>query len=354
MGVVELVGDPIETILETMSKLNTAISILLRLWLCFLSLLQLHALKFQPLYCVIPRKKIVSTLLWDTPQLGDGATRSNDESINEMGRLRGKASRRNACKESRGQTVKSTRELEMSRVRELLNILSASTAGVSALGLRPCNVDALDRPIDDKLYHKALINVQSDDFWYPPYLIGKWNTSLTFDKAIFTEKYTIDELSKNENLPGFSKYSVIFAPDMGKDVNLVRRFAQIDSHPREDHPYNLREIFRAYLGDEATIDSCKYNFQKAPDWFHSPANKWKVTYHDSTGRGVMNLLTQKRNIQVLAGTVETSEFIKQEHIRYDNDKSGKREVIMSDYCVHWKLGESLKQTLILIFSHNSF
>ena len=237
------------------------------------------------------------------------------------------------------QEMKSIREMETSRLQKLLYTIGASVAGLGLVGSNPSTVSALDRSMDDDLYHKAIINVQSDDFWYPPYLIGKWNTTLTFDKAIFTEKYTLDELSRNNNLPGFNKYSVLFAPDMGKDVNMVRRFAQVDSHPREDHPYNLREIFRAYLGENSEIDSAKYYFQKAPDWFHSPCNKWTVTYHDKDGRGVMNLLTQKRDIQVLAGSVETSEFIKQEHIRYSNDDPDRKKVTMSDYCLHWKLGK---------------
>ena len=283
-----------------------------------------------------------SSSLRDSYQVGN-----NDAVGKKGGDLEGKIgmgpekdrSRKANAHENHEQEVRSMKDMEISRVRKkLFYVLGAGSVGLGTTG--PFITNALDRPMDDKLYHKALINVQSDDFWYPPYLIGKWNTTLKFDKAIFTGKYSLDELSKNENLPGFSKYSVLFAPDMGKDVNMVRRFAQVDSHPREDHPYNLREIFKAFLGEESTIDSAKYYFQKAPDWFHSPANKWKVAYHDSTGRGEMNLLTQKRDIQVLAGSVETSEFIKQEHIRYDDVDSGKGKRIMSDYCLHWKLGKA--------------
>jgi hypothetical protein len=36
---------------------------------------------------------------------------------------------------------------------------------------------------------------------------------------------------------------------MGKDVTFVRRFAQIDSHPREDHAFNIRQIVSAFLPD---------------------------------------------------------------------------------------------------------
>lgn len=165
--------------------------------------------------------------------------------------------------------------------------------------------------LSDPVYKKGLLNPPSDDFWYPPYLIGKWNTTLTFEDATFTEKIPLDILSKDNNLPGFTKYSIVFAPDMGLNVNLLRRYAQIDSHPREDHPFNMREIFRAFLPDDVKIESAAYSFQKAPDWFHSPANHWKIIYEDSTGRGIFDLETQKREINVLPGAVETIEFFRQ-------------------------------------------
>jgi hypothetical protein len=164
--------------------------------------------------------------------------------------------------------------------------------------------------LSDPVYKKGLLNPPSDDFWYPPYLIGKWNTTLTFEDATFTEKIPVDILSKNNNLPGFTKYSIVFAPDMGLNVNLIRRYAQIDSHPREDHPFNMRETFRAFLPD-VKIDSAAYSFQKAPDWFHSPANHWKIIYEDSSGRGIFDLESQKREINVLPGAVETIEFFRQ-------------------------------------------
>ena len=197
---------------------------------------------------------------------------------------------------------------------------------------------AVDRPIDDILYDKAILNAPSDDFWYPPYLIGKWNTTLTFSDATFTEKFSLDELSRNDNLPGFSPYSVVFCPDMGKNVNLIRRFVQIDSHPREDHPFNIREIFRAFLNEEVIVESAAYSFQKAPDWFHSPANRWKIAYRDGLGRGDIQLVTQKRDIQVTAGSVETTEFFHQEHRRYENGAEDKGKLTASDYALHWKLG----------------
>ena len=166
----------------------------------------------------------------------------------------------------RPQNPQNPKESETLKLRKLLSI--AFTALSS-----PRLANALDRPMDDPLYRKAIYNIPSDDFWYPPYFIGKWNTTLTFDNAVFTEKFGLDVLSKDDNLPGtngkklkiindtnkilknlllnpgFSKYSVIFAPDMGKDVTFVRRFAQIDSHPREDHAFNIRQIVSAFLPD---------------------------------------------------------------------------------------------------------
>lgn len=183
--------------------------------------------------------------------------------------------------------IKALKEYETSKLKKIFS--SLCTAFIS-----PTLVSALDRPMDDPLYRKATFNVPSDDFWYPPYFIGKWNTTLTFENAVFTEKFTLDELAKDDNLPGmrdaysvkqvllrndmlltticllyatdpgFSKYSVIFAPDMGKDVNFVRRFAQIDSHPREDHPFNIRRLVSAFVPD--VIDLHQPHNSRSQSW----------------------------------------------------------------------------------------
>jgi hypothetical protein len=165
-------------------------------------------------------------------------------------------------------------------------------------------------------FHKNVFNVPSDDFWYPPYMIGKWKVSMKFKGASFTDSIPIETLSKNDNIPGFSKYSVVFAPDVGKDVDdMELRYVQIDSHPREDHPRNIRNILPKFIPD-AVVDEAPYEFRKSPDWFHAPANRWKIKYHDDNGKGVIDLYTYKRKIDVFAGTVESTEFFKQ--VRYLN------------------------------------
>ena len=167
-----------------------------------------------------------------------------------------------------------------------------------------------DRSIEDRLYRRGLKNLPSDDFWYPPFLIGRWNVSLTFAGAVFTDKISLEELSEKDNLPGFSPYSVIFAPAMGKDVNYISRFVQLDSHIREDHSHNLRQLVHAFM-PQTVVDKAPYSYQKAPDWFHSPSNNWDISYHDPTGEGEVHILTQKRDIQIRAGEVETTEYFRQ-------------------------------------------
>lgn len=174
----------------------------------------------------------------------------------------------------------------------------------------------------------------SDDFWYPPYMIGRWNTSLTFSKANFTDKIPLEVLAQNNNLPGFTKYSVIFAPDMGKDVNFIMRYAQIDSHPREDHPFNLRQRVQAYL-PESIIDAAPYAFQKAVNFISYPANKWTIQYHDATGNGTIQLETVKRDYQVFAGAVDSTEYFIQTHYRRSAD--GFNSKLISEYALNWKL-----------------
>ena len=190
---------------------------------------------------------------------------------------------------------------------------SASGAlGALSILLSSQAVNALaSSPVENSAYKKALWNIQSDDFWYPPFLIGRWSASLKFTGAQFTKKVPLETLAQNENLPGFSKYSVIFTPDLGQDIkNVTLRWAQIDAHPREDHPHNIRQLVKAFVPD-ARVDTAPYVFQKAPDWFHSPANQWTIKYHDSTGEGVVVLNTLKRDIDVFADTVETIEYFRQ-------------------------------------------
>jgi hypothetical protein len=144
-------------------------------------------------------------------------------------------------------------------------------------------------------------------------MIGRWNTTLTFDKATFSNKIPFQSLSNKDEVPGFSKLSVIFAPAMGRDVrNVTMRYVQLDSHTREDHPFNIRELINAFYPDIEVL-SAPYSFQKAPDWFHSEANKWRITYkvRNSTSGGIVDLFTKKRSINVFAGNVETTEFFSQ-------------------------------------------
>ena len=88
------------------------------------------------------------------------------------------------------------------------------------------------------------------------------------------------------------------------------RYVQVDSHPREDHPFNIKQLVKAFI-PSAVVDYAPYSFQKAPDWFRSPANLWTIRYHDDDGNGEILLNTQKREIKVSSGQFETVEFIKQ-------------------------------------------
>lgn len=234
------------------------------------------------------------------------------------------------------------------------NVLKTLSLLSSSLLLSSKPVKAFDDTIYNTRYYKAPITNPSDDFWYPPYLIGSWNLSLTFAGANFTDKIPIDVLADNDNIPGFSNYSIIFLPDMGKDVTDINfRFVQLDSHPREDHPHNIRSLIKAFTNDEVNVISAPYSFQKA-NLIDSPANKWSIMYNDTQGFGTVNLETQKRDIIVTAGSVETLEFIRQTHIRneYNNSNKGKKakKIIKGDYALKWKLSvpAALNDTFITV------
>jgi hypothetical protein len=165
----------------------------------------------------------------------------------------------------------------------------------------------------------ATYNLPTDDFWYPPYMIGRWNTSLTFDGATFSNRLSLEQIVQQDATPGFRDLSVIFVPQMGRDVhNVTMRFVQVDSHTREDHPHNIRQLVQAFSPDIEVI-SAPYHFQKAADWFHAEANHWRIDYRNITDgvRGAVELFTKKRNINVFAGNVETTEFFTQVRGRFE-------------------------------------
>ena len=213
--------------------------------------------------------------------------------------------------------------------------------------------------LGDGALRKAEVNVQSDDFWYPPFLIGDWNTSLSFESAKFVDNIPVDELASKGALPGFQKYSVFFLPDMGRSVEgVLMQFVQLDGHPRGDHPHNLRSLVEAF-SPGTKILSAPYSFQKAPSWLQTPSNSWQIEYRDQVGQGLVDLLTQKRSVKIFAGTVETAEFIRQTHWRTDFSDAAERfdksEIMRSkpavtDYCLNWRLTvpASLKDEFVTV------
>ena len=229
-------------------------------------------------------------------------------------------------------------------MRALGSGLASAAVALRTLELARADTTSIALPRKENIlereeFAKGIINVQSDDFWYPPYLLGIWDTNLTFAGAKFTKKIPLDTLADGDTLPGFAPYSVFFAPKVGYSVaNVPRRFVSVDSHPREDHSFNIRALVRAFMGDAgAEVTQAAYAYQKAPTWLSSPANRWTIKYADNSGSGIVEIETLKRNITAFAGSVETSEFIKQTHRRSGNSSAQQPSVSDSYYCLNWQL-----------------
>eukprot|EP01031_Cornospumella_fuschlensis_P041508 gene41508-50653_t len=181
---------------------------------------------------------------------------------------------------------------------------------------------------------KPLELASADDFWYPPFLIGRWKADFKFSSAEFSEGLPARELAKSGELPGFQKYSVFMIPNIGDDASCELRYVQIDSHPREDHPANLRRLVSAF-SPSTIVDAAPYSYQRSSIFRH-PSNTWKIQYHDEAGRGEVELLTRKRIIETSSGTVKTVEYFHQTHKRVEN--SGKKtEFKPVDYALQWDL-----------------
>lgn len=219
----------------------------------------------------------------------------------------------NSCYKSKSTMSLSDNNLKF--FESSLNSLKKAIAiGVSGFLCYQLPINALTYPLNSNIYTNSIINLSpSDDFWYPPYLIGNWKTHLKFDKIEF-----VDDLSKTEFekalesgiIPGFDKYSVFFTPEVGKEVSFFRKYVQLDSHPREDHSYNIRQMVSSF-SPTTVIDSAPYSYQLSSNWFDIPANKWNIKYHDTSGKGEVSFVTSKREIIVNPGSVESMEFFKQ-------------------------------------------
>jgi len=203
--------------------------------------------------------------------------------------------------------------------------------------------------LDDDALQMAEVSVQSDDFWYPPFLLGVWNISLIFDSAKFVKGIPVQQLATSEALPGFRKYSVFFIPELGKDIESVLwRYVQLDGHPREDHSFNLRNLV-SKLSPATIIDRAPYAYQKPRTWLLSESNRWQIDYHDENGKGEVELQTRRRSIRVFAGTVETAEFVRQIHRREENFAQSP-VLTVTDYCLNWRLTvpASLKDEFVTV------
>ena len=103
-------------------------------------------------------------------------------------------------------------------LKKVATLLSTCIIGLSASTAQTIDSNfGYDLTNDD--YKNVMINLSSDDFWYPPFMTGKWKTNLKFLGATFTNKIPIEKLINEGNLPGINKYSVIFLPDIGTVIN---------------------------------------------------------------------------------------------------------------------------------------
>ena len=82
--------------------------------------------------------------------------------------------------------------------------------------------------LTDTRFRRAEFNAPSDDFWYPPFMIGRWTADYSFKGASFSDKVDLDKLLQKGALPGIEKYSIFALPNTGEDVQQAEmRFVQV-------------------------------------------------------------------------------------------------------------------------------
>ena len=112
----------------------------------------------------------------------------------------------------------------------------------------PTLANAVDRKTVAKdTFQKALLNMPSQDFFYPPYMIGRWNTTLKFAYANFTDKVSVETLAQVHTV-----YYKMMSPNLIRDLEQYSsRVHQVFDHLRTGC-WEGRELHYAVCSDRLT------------------------------------------------------------------------------------------------------
>ena len=91
---------------------------------------------------------------------------------------------------------------------------------------------------------------------FPDWLVGDWDASVTFNGFAFPSR-TVDKavVAADTTLPGFTKLSIAFIPDVGSDVRHALRFVTDRSGGVvEDRAFNLTSVINASLRGDIVED----------------------------------------------------------------------------------------------------
>mmetsp|Transcript_22299 Transcript_22299/g.37557 ORF Transcript_22299/g.37557 Transcript_22299/m.37557 type:complete len:333 (-) Transcript_22299:38-1036(-) len=217
-------------------------------------------------------------------------------------------------------------------VKQLGIITASSAAGLHSFEARiPARAaDKLPSMLDNSAFDKSIFNVPPSVTEYPVEMEGTWRTTFTFKGAEFTDSIPFQELSSDVNIPGFRKYSVIYAPDIGSDCVADLKFERRQNYSPivENREYNIASLVSAFTAkDAATVDSVDID---------QSGNRCSLTYHDVKGSGKVELFTNSRTWKKRQdGIFECQEQIRQYNVRQSNSGRRGTSQVLGDYGLRW-------------------
>lgn len=144
--------------------------------------------------------------------------------------------------------------------------------------------------IDNTEYKKPLFNLPPTELEFPKTFLGEWDANYVYESAEFTDKVLFTDLQRDVNVAGFRKYSVVYMPDIGKDVSTILRFVDTENNGRvtEDISFNLKSLIERQISDsKCIVKKVVYNPTMN-------ANRIGINYEDTKGRGSIEIFVNNR------------------------------------------------------------
>ena len=220
-------------------------------------------------------------------------------------------------------------------------------AGAQLLSERVEKVADLDRQV--------LVAARPKRTKYPAWMEGTWRVSSTFAGYAFPNKDIFEpkKLVADRSVPGFTKASIAWLGDVGKDASFDVRFVRDESgNVFEDRAFNITSSLQAHLAtdDAPVVEGVEYDGA-------GNANRCTIRLRSGTVSSVerLELFTNARESELRASdsTFFASETVRQVNLGYSAAGYGRSAVSNYDYTTVWTYTRDLADPDRLVGSINT-